>query len=317
MARALVALLLVLALSGAAAAQGKAGAVEAVWRGWVARHGLPASTLAVSENGRITATRGIGTAPDAAFDLASLSKGITGACIAALVREDRLRLDTPLGLLLGANAGRHADTPLSAFLTHSAGLWPDDTQRMRLSQWARTTPLHMAVARPALARAPRGKGKTRYNNENYAVLGAVIEAVTGEGYYSACARRLGLPGLAPSPRWGGTGAFGGWRGSASAYTAVLTRHFGPRSAIGAAPRRWALNRIDGASTYSMGMLNRSSSLGQVFWHAGLLCASRKSGSGSYAVIYGNRLAVTVLFTGCVTEKDLSDLGKRLTQVAVR
>ena len=103
----------------------------------------------------------------------------------------------------------------------------------------------------------------------------------------------------------------------ASYTAVLTRHFGPRSPVGAAPRRWALNRIDGNSSYSMGMLTRSSRLGQVFWHAGLLCSSRKRGSGGYAVNFGNRLTVTVLFTGCVSENDLRDLGKRLTQVAVR
>ncbi|MGR3796286.1 serine hydrolase domain-containing protein [Vannielia sp. SX4] len=317
MARALAALLLLLALTGPLAAQGKAGAVEQVWRQWAAANGLPATTLAVAENGQIVARRGIGANPDTAFDLASLSKGITGACIAALVREDRLRLDTPLGLILGAQSARHVDTPLSAFLTHSAGLWPDATQRMSLRQWARSSALHLPVVRPALARAPRGKGRTRYNNENYAVLGAVIEAVTGQGYYTACARRLGLSGLAPSPRWGGTGAFGGWRGSAAAYTAFQIRHFGPRSSIGAAPRRWALNRIDGNSSYSMGMLTRSSRLGQVFWHAGLLCSSRKRGSGGYTVTFGGRLTVTVLFTGCVSENDLRDLGKRLTQVAVR
>lgn len=313
---ALFALWALLLLSAPAVAQGRADSVLAAWQQWVAQSGLPASTIAVAENGRIVATRGIGAPPERPFDLASLSKGITGACVTALVREDRLRLDTPLGLILGAAAGRHAQTPLSAFLTHSAGLWPDSTQALAHSTWARTQPLHAAVARPALARAPKGKGRTRYNNENYAVLGMVIEKVTGESYAPACARRLGLSGLAISQRWGGTGAFGGWSGTASAYTRFLLESFGPRSPIGASPRRWALNKVDSRASYSMGMLYRASPVGPVFWHAGLLCSSRRKGSGGYAVNFGGQIAVTVLFTGCASEKRLEALGRALTKAAL-
>jgi len=308
-------LLALLSLSLPAAAQSRSDGMIAAWAAWVKSTSVPSSTIAVAQNGKIVATRGINAEASRPYDLASLSKAVTGACLAQLVREDRLTLDASLGLILGPKeAGRHARTPLSAFVTHSAGLWPDATQKMNTKVFATTTPHHAAISRAALARSPKGAGKTRYSNENYMVLGRVIEKVTGESYTRACSRRLGLRGLSISPRWGGMGAAGGWRGSAEAYTRFMVRHFGPGSAIGGRPAAWPHNSAGKGADYSMGMVY---SPGPVFHHAGLVCSNRRTGAGGYGIIIKGKVAVTVLFTGCASERALQELGAALTKAALR
>src|SRR5712671_4931738 len=101
-----------------------------VLKNWAARHGAQRAIVVVRREGRIVYRSAVGGAdPTAAVHLASLSKAITGACVATLIRDGKLAFDTPLSASLRkffADHGRPADKRLpgvtvAQLLTHRAG----------------------------------------------------------------------------------------------------------------------------------------------------------------------------------------------------
>jgi CubicO group peptidase (beta-lactamase class C family) len=101
-----------------------------VLRDWTARHKVSKALVVVRRSGRIVHRAGIGGADvGGAYHLASLSKAITGACIATLVRDGKLALDAPLSQTLAKFFrawGRPADARIeritvAQLLTHRGG----------------------------------------------------------------------------------------------------------------------------------------------------------------------------------------------------
>lgn len=116
------------------------------------------------------------------FRVASHSKSFTAAGIMKLREQGRLQLDDP--------AGRHVDglhpdvaaATLAQLLSHSAGTTRDGVDA---GQWSgRRGFLNERELRKALAEAPVLPANTRfkYSNHGFALLGLVIEAVTGEPF---------------------------------------------------------------------------------------------------------------------------------------
>ena len=170
----------------------------------VERH-VPAAALAVAERGSVVVDRVYGwadphretpTEPDALFRIASLSKPLTRAAIRQLVRRGAIDYDAAAVDLLAIDSPADADPRLEQIsvrhlLEHRGG-WNRSISGDPLFQ-ARTVAdalgLERAPTRREFVRYAFGEpldfapGERRaYSNLGYAVLGTIVEDVTGLGY---------------------------------------------------------------------------------------------------------------------------------------
>ncbi|NDV01575.1 serine hydrolase domain-containing protein [Pseudoroseicyclus tamaricis] len=297
----------------AAEAQDIGARLQEAWRGWVEEGGTEVATLAVLHDGELVVEEGLGAGADAALPLASLSKPLTAACALAL---PELTAQTKVGSLLGGK-GTAAEAELGALLTHSAGIWPDATQgnaAIVLSE----EPMTGEVARVALARAEQEgePGSYAYNNENYALVGAMIEAATGESYAEACDAALmaplGLQSAALTGPWVGQGPWGGWQMSAADYARFVEATFGPEGSVDPASAPM-LDLGDGFATLG-GALSRELEGRRLYWGFGQLCWDGR-GDGSYFASYGNGWVVVVLHNDCPPDERLAALDAALFEAA--
>lgn len=292
--------------------------IENAWSAWVEAGGTETATLAVLRSGEVAHTAGRATSADAAMLLASLGKVVTAACIAALMEQGELTADTRVGELLTEPGPAGAQT-IGALLTHSGGIWPDSTQGRAPTLAGSPSE---TVARRALRRDPQlgAAGTFAYNNENYAILGLVIETITGEPYDQVCRRLvldpLGIDSAALDGMWGAHGAWGGWSMSAADYARLVWATFGPDTAIGAAPEAWP--SVDaGGARYGMGVLWRAMRGRTFFWSSGMLCWAGE-GNGGYFASYGGEWLVVTLYADCLAGTDrLRDLDAALFRAAVQ
>jgi CubicO group peptidase (beta-lactamase class C family) len=196
------------------------------------KYDIPGGAVAVMRDGKLIYARGFGYAdlasqapvqPDAMFRLASVSKSITGVAIMKLVEEGRLGLDDKVA-------------PLIADLTPAPGAtvdprWEQITIRHLLNHtggWDRDRPGGFdPMFRPAIAAAAVGapapasaetvirymKGmpldfspgeKFVYSNFGYAILGRVIERLSGMTYEEYVRSRVLQPVGAGRTRLGRT-----------------------------------------------------------------------------------------------------------------
>ena len=152
--------------------------------------------LAVVQPERIAMTR------QTIFDLASLTKPIaTATAILHLVAEGRLELDAPVAKVLPAFAERDKEAvTLRQLLTHSAGLrpWRGFHEKL-LAKERRSGERLIATAegrewildrviRSALVHEPGAAAV--YGDLDFIVLGAVVEAVTGQSLDAFCEERI-------------------------------------------------------------------------------------------------------------------------------
>lgn len=299
-------LLAVFLVFGAGGALAGVNELEAAWRSWAASGNLRVSTFAVVRQGEVIRQEGIGIAADTPRPLASLSKTITGACALSLRDAGRLRLSDTAGALLAPLGYRMTDgaarITVAELLTHSSGLSEDSTQGRAAPQRATGGDRTRAVAAAALARAPGPKG-FRYNNENYAVLGAMIEAVTGQPAARFCPARLGIPARI-SATFGGAGPWGGWEMSAPDFA---------RFAAGLRPRAdWPSVPMARGAAYGPGVIVlNGGARGQILTHTGSWCVLWGQSGGAYFFQVPGRRGVVVTWNGCLSEARLRALDEAL------
>lgn len=174
----------------------------------MARWGIAGGSIAVVRDGRLVLARGYGLAdtasgavaqPGTLFRVASVSKPITAVAIMKLVEEGRLDLDAPAFDLLphlDPPAGHSRDPRLSditirQLLLHAGG-WDRDATfdpmfRPMIAAQAVGAPAPASaetVIRYMLGQPLQFDPGTRhsYSNFGYAVLGRIIEQVTGQSY---------------------------------------------------------------------------------------------------------------------------------------
>jgi CubicO group peptidase (beta-lactamase class C family) len=250
---------------------------------WAQAEGAEVTAIAVLENGDATFTRDA----DTTFDLASNSKAITALCILTLVEDGTLGWDTTLTDALDQEA---PPATLADLVTHSAGINRDSTQ-LRMGFWLNEDqPRHTHVTEIVLNRSSqRGtRGEFRYSNENYALLGRIVEMATGQSYEDACRTRVlepaGVSG-ALSPRFAAYAAWGGWRMTMSDHAALLWHWFGPEGRVGRDP--FALPHVQRAegSYYGLGMNYVEDGDGLRMSHAGAISIPFEPKTGAYAVLY--------------------------------
>lgn len=120
--------------------------------------------------------------PQHRLRIASHSKSFTAAGILKLREAGRLQLDDSVGRHLGGLHPALARATLAQLLSHSAGTTRDGPDAGQFQD--RRPYLDRATLMQQLSEPPPLPGNTRfkYSNHGFALLGLVIEAITGEAY---------------------------------------------------------------------------------------------------------------------------------------
>ncbi|HYE47393.1 MAG TPA: serine hydrolase domain-containing protein [Caulobacter sp.] len=131
-------------------------------------------------------------AADTRFNLGSADKSFTAIETLRLVAAGKLSLETPLIEVLAGypNAEAARAINIGHLLTHASGLGGlfDRPGWAALGDWTRMADILPVFAAGPLAFAPGTRAA--YSNEGYVVLGAVIEAVSGESWYERVNRNI-------------------------------------------------------------------------------------------------------------------------------
>ena len=272
-------------------------ALTQVLRNWMAKHRIERASIIVRRAGETVLQDGIGEDPRAPVLLASLSKAITGACIATLVRDGKLTFETPVSKALAkfiVRYGRPADARLERvtvgqLLTHRSGFASNEDGEDSASHTVLDAYLAERSAREApgpeyirlmlatqLVREPGAV--FAYSNAGYLLLGAIIEEATGRGYEDYCRGAV----LAPA---GASGAldpvlavlwsYGGWRMTGADYLAFYETFDSRVPTLGARAFEWMASRPGktyGRTSYpvwyGLGVRQRDRGQGLEIWHTG-------------------------------------------------
>ncbi len=197
------------------------------------KYAIPGGAVAVVRDGKLIYARGFGYAdvenetpvqPDALFRIASVSKPITGVAIMKLVEEGKLALDDPVAPFIahlipaqGATVDpRWGQVTVRQLLNHTGG-WDRDRPNGGFDPMFRPGIAAAAVGAQAPASAETVirymKGmpfdfdpgtKYVYSNFGYAILGRVIERVSGMPYEEYVRTRVLQPLGADRTRLGRT-----------------------------------------------------------------------------------------------------------------
>jgi CubicO group peptidase (beta-lactamase class C family) len=265
--------------------------IEQAWRGWMGKHGQRTGRMVVLHAGQPVREVATGQAVvGAPVPLASLSKAITGVCIANLIDRGRLSFDTPLSQALArtfARIGTPADPRLlqvtiSQLLVHRAGFnGKEDAEPLgaylRTNTAQRTAfDTQLKWLLPVMLSSTPGARYT-YSNAGYMVLGAVIEEASGRDYESYCREAVLLPlgarGAALDPAWRIMASYGGWRMPLADYGRFYQAFALGNPAIGPQARAWMMSpagkQVGGGGHYGLGTFVRPTAVGGGnFWHWG-------------------------------------------------
>jgi len=160
---------------------------------------LPGCIVAVADGPRLVLEHAVGHAdlvrgekltPRHRFRIASHSKSFTAAGIMKLHEARKLHLDDPVGNFAKRLHPRVAEATIAQVMSHTAGLirdgadagFYDDTR-----PWPTAAEMMAELAKPPVI-PPNTRFK--YSNYGYALLGAIIEAVTGEPYRTWIKREI-------------------------------------------------------------------------------------------------------------------------------
>lgn len=210
---------------------------EAVWRDWMDRNGVVQSSLAIGFGSEIIHSVGQRRSAQSAYPMASLSKAVTGLCLNQLLNDTAYTWDSTLRDLQPewakinfTPAVEMADVTLSQLATHTSGL-PKVLDYGTASTRAVNLSSQSTMTRAAL-REPSNfgdRGGFGYSNANYAILGTLIEAMTGEAYADHCGAQIlapaGATGATVTGRMAQTAGYGGWSVSVDDYARFVMHWF--------------------------------------------------------------------------------------------
>lgn len=275
--------------------------IEAAFRDWVAQHDVGQAALAVGKGGKPATSLGIGIAADAPVELASLSKAITGVCVFTLLQDGIWTAKTTSAEVLGQGP---KGITVAQLLTHTSGIGPDGTQSIMPGWLGNKRDTAQDVATLALRREQQSGsvGRFFYNNENYAILGVMLEAELGN-YEAGCRTRVLAPagGAAdtPSKITHGFLPWGGWRMPVADYAAFLDHWFGLNGPLGQTPTLAPHESVGNGVFYGMGMFHRPKISGFNFWHFGAWCIPGKLMTGSFTVSWEGKWRAVAYYDRCL------------------
>lgn len=306
--------------------------VDAAVTSWMADHRIADAEVAVALRKDIVGAFDHGWKATDRQPVASLSKAITGICIAGLVDHNQLSLDEPLGTVLagyfarnhkggGPKDPRFKAITIEELLTHRAGLKKnafDDKNDHSVAASFRTTTQAMLDFDP---------GSTiSYSDSGYLVLGYIAQLIGGRAYPATCGKvftRLGMPATAGviDKTLAARAPNGGWDISAADYARFLYA-FDPKSgALGLTTRQWLdarpgepgyakgrkspptqapCPRFSGKPAYGLGVCMKRTARGTQYYHDGLLhhhMPDYPKTGGSFFFVNEAGYAAVVIFSG--------------------
>jgi len=196
-------------------------AFEDYAHGVMERQQIPGMAVAVTREGEVCFQRGFGfrdreeglkVSEDTVFGIASVTKSFTGVLILQLAREGLLSLTDPVVKHLPELAPRKdlSQAQVHHFLTHSSGLAPlpsligamarslekDETMGDRWEEMKKVEPLDTPEELMSYIVAsdldPLGPPGTvfSYSNDCFALLGTIVERLTGRSFEAAVRERI-------------------------------------------------------------------------------------------------------------------------------
>jgi CubicO group peptidase (beta-lactamase class C family) len=296
------------------APQAEPQALNTAFTAWLSQHGVANASMAIMKGNAVVASfnYGAGNAKTPAR-VASLSKAITGVCIATLIDQGRLSFKDNLGSVFAksfATAGEPVDPrfktiTIEQLLMHRSGLPRDAKGDQFGDPAAGMDGLFAAVLKTPLQSDPGGD--MLYSNIGYLTLGKVVEAITGNDYESFCRHAvLEAAGVTGSidPGLRHRAPNGGWVLSAEDYAKFL-QVFSPGSKVlGKTSRAW-LEARSGDPAYGLGTFLRHTAMGLTLSHDGKVPA--RIGGGAYQVKLAAGWTAVVIFDGTVDDAAYGEL----------
>lgn len=147
--------------------------------------------------------------PETRFGTASMTKGFTAVGIAKLVERGALDFETPANSVIGTRLKNlHGDITVKNLLDHSSGIgdYLDEAEIDDIERFELAIPPHRLMSPldyiPLIEAKPQKfepGARFSYSNSGYAVLGMIIELVSGEPYQDFIDSRIfGPAGMARS-----------------------------------------------------------------------------------------------------------------------
>lgn len=313
-------LILAIAFSASAARADVPERLAEAFRGWAADAGAKSAVLTVFRKGVHHSDVALGMDAETPVELASVGKSVTAVCAVQLIKTGVWTADTTSQEVLGEGP---PGLTVADFMTHSAGLGPDETQRP-MQRWLDRKKDRAGVATShAFGRAQQTskKGSYFYNNENYAILGAMIATETGQPYDHYCKNAVLTPAGATtarlSPRTGSMASWGGWQMSVQDYARFMHWAYGPQGYVGSDPEAWPQVNMGGGALYGVGMVQREFRGSMNYWHFGLLCFPGRLNAGSFAVRWMEEWSVVAAFDQCTDWDTLFALDNALARAVFR
>jgi CubicO group peptidase (beta-lactamase class C family) len=189
-------------------------------------HGLPALAAVLVHNGEIVETGAVGVravgSPEPVttadrWHLGSIGKSMTATLVAVLVEKGVIDWDTTIRdvfpELVEGIRPEYADVRLEEFLSHTSGLPYDAGQVPSFSTFqSNTKPMreqrHLWAAELLALSPEKSRGTHLYANGNYIVVGAMLEAVTGELWEDLMVQQIFTPLNMTSTGFGAPGTVG-------------------------------------------------------------------------------------------------------------
>lgn len=299
---------------------------------WMQRTGVPNGSLAVMSGKKLAGKYGAGTyAPNKPEMVASLSKAITAMCIARLVDAGQINFTTKLGNVLAdylaANPPKDKQVRqirISDLLTHSSGINYDPSQGDQGGAIEKLphdqTNLGAQLTITFKKRLGTGIGTTYfYNNMNYAILGYIVETLTGRAYEEYCYETVLQPaGVTPTgldPHWRVLSSYAAWKISAVNYARFLAYFLPSRHLLQTGPHQWPRFGIGDGASYTLGALMRRNGTEHNFWHSGSW-RWNNTNLASYYTVIGEDVRYAAEFSPTVDDAAFSDLDSSIYTAAV-
>lgn len=263
---------------------------------WIARHKPETAVILVKRGGRVVYARGERTDAAQPTLLASLSKMITGVCVATLIRDGKLDFDTTMRDALSGFFARNGepadprflDVTVAQLLTHRSGLMgnPDgDLTTRAVRRLARAGKGANAALQSILADDLREKLKREpgaayaYSNAGYLALGVIIEDRTKRPYENYCRdavmKPLNIASARLHPDWRVWSSMGGWIIAPADYLTLADVFARDNPFLGDKVKAWiestrASAPIGGGDWYSLGVITHEGVGGWSVSHGGQL-----------------------------------------------
>lgn len=268
------------------------------WEAWLKKHDVTKAAIAVSFNSKTVAEFGLGREFTTPAPVGSISKSITGICIAKMVETGSISFDEALKDYISV---LDSTVPVKSLLKHTSGYTRDITQRpdkyigrdLEYLGWVSEKEI-------SKGRDESQIGKFNYNNSNYAMIGAIISFVSGKTYEETCKELvfepIGITNVYLNPEWRIMSSWGGWMISAQDHLRFINAYFGKDNILGKNANSFPNHEFGNGVSYGMGYLFRNGRHGGTnFWHDGRWHTDvdgKPERFGAFFVSFDNGWAIT-------------------------